>query len=316
MTGPIRTRLQPIEEAVAPTTAGDTLQWNGSAYVWAPAGGGGGAPTTATYVTLSTDATLTNERVLTAGSGITITDNGAGSTVIIDSAVVDGDKGDITVSASGATWTIDADTVSNTKLANMATATLKGRTSAGTGDPEDLTGTQATALLDTFTSALKGLVPASGGGTTNFLRADGTFAAPPGGGGGGANVGTATVDFGAFPGSSHATVAVTGQASIVAGSVVQAWIRPVATADHSADEHMLETIKVHASDIVAGTGFTINAFNAGMLNEPAENAVAKDNLSQILARPGGGGPQDGLTAAVGGKGTRIYGQWTIAWSWS
>lgn len=45
MTGPIRTRLQPIEEATAPTTAGDTLQWNGSAYVWAPAGGGGGGGT-------------------------------------------------------------------------------------------------------------------------------------------------------------------------------------------------------------------------------------------------------------------------------
>lgn len=33
-----------------------------------------------------------------------------------------------------------------------------------------------------FTSSLNGLVPASGGGTTNFLRADGTFAAPPGSG--------------------------------------------------------------------------------------------------------------------------------------
>jgi hypothetical protein len=32
-----------------------------------------------------------------------------------------------------------------------------------------------------FTSVLKGLVPPSGGGTTNFLRADGTWAAPPGG---------------------------------------------------------------------------------------------------------------------------------------
>jgi VCBS repeat-containing protein len=315
MTGPIRTRLQPIEEAVAPTTAGDTLQWNGSAYVWAPAGGGG-APTTSTYVTLSTDATLTNERVLTAGSGITITDNGAGNTVVIASSVVDGDKGDITVSASGATWTIDADVVSNTKLANMATATFKGRTTAGTGDPEDLTATQATALLNTFTSVLKGLAPASGGGTTNFLRADGTWAAPGGGGGGGANVGTATIDFGTFPGSSHASVVVTGQTGIVAGSIVQAWIRPVATADHSADEHMLETIKVHASDIVAGTGFTINAFNAGMLNEPGEDPRAKDNLSQIAARPGGRGQQHGLTADGGGKGTRIYGQWTIAWSWS
>jgi hypothetical protein len=281
-------------------------------------GGGGGAPTNAGYVVIALDATLTTERVLTAGGGITITDGGAGGNVTIAATggIADGDKGDITVSSSGAVWTIDAAAVTNVKLADVSTATLKGRTTAGSGSPEDLTGTQATALLDTFTGALKGLVPASGGGTTNFLRADGTFAAPPGGGGGGANVGTATVDFGAFPGSSDATVAVTGQASIVAGSIVQAWIRPVATADHSADEHMLETIKVHASNIVAGTGFTINAFNAGTINEPAENAVAKDNLSQIAARPGGRGRQDGLTAAVGGKGTRIYGQWTIAWSWS
>ena len=34
----------------------------------------------------------------------------------------------------------------------------------------------------TFTSTLNGLVPASGGGTTNFLRADGTWATPAGGG--------------------------------------------------------------------------------------------------------------------------------------
>jgi hypothetical protein len=33
--------------------------------------------------------------------------------------------------------------------------------------------------IDIFTSLLPGLVPASGGGTTKFLRADGTFAAPP-----------------------------------------------------------------------------------------------------------------------------------------
>lgn len=46
-------------------------------------GGGGGAPEDAQYVTLATDATLTNERVLTAGSGISITDGGAGSTVTV-----------------------------------------------------------------------------------------------------------------------------------------------------------------------------------------------------------------------------------------
>jgi hypothetical protein len=48
--------------------------------------------------------------------------------------------------------------------------------------PQENTPTQVTALLNLFTSALKGLVPASGGGTTNFLRADGSWAAPAGGG--------------------------------------------------------------------------------------------------------------------------------------
>ncbi len=49
----------------------------------AQAGGVGGAPSDAQYVTLATDATLTNERVLTAGTGITLTDAGAGSTVTV-----------------------------------------------------------------------------------------------------------------------------------------------------------------------------------------------------------------------------------------
>lgn len=46
--------------------------------------GGGGAPANAQYVTLATDVTLTDERVLTGTANqITITDNGAGSTVVL-----------------------------------------------------------------------------------------------------------------------------------------------------------------------------------------------------------------------------------------
>jgi hypothetical protein len=77
---------------------------------------------------------------------------------------------------------INNNQVTLAKLADIATASFLGRTTAATGDPEVLTGTQATALLDVFSSTLKGLAPASGGGTTNFLRADGTWAAPPSGG--------------------------------------------------------------------------------------------------------------------------------------
>jgi len=83
------------------------------------------------------------------------------------------------------TTTIGTNVVTNSMLAQVATAIFKGRTTAGAGNVEDLTVTQATAMLDTFTSSLKGLAPASSGGTTNFLRADGTWAVPAGGGGGG-----------------------------------------------------------------------------------------------------------------------------------
>lgn len=76
--------------------------------------------------------------------------------------------------------TIAPGAVTNAKLASMATARFKGRTTAGSGDPEDLTPAQATALLDTFgiagASPLKGLVPAPGTtvhGNARFLLGDG-----------------------------------------------------------------------------------------------------------------------------------------------
>ncbi|MGA1048132.1 MAG: hypothetical protein ACO3UU_08980, partial [Minisyncoccia bacterium] len=47
--------------------------------------------------------------------------------------------GDITTSGGGSTWTIDNNAVTNAKLAQVATATVKGRATAGTGNVEDLT---------------------------------------------------------------------------------------------------------------------------------------------------------------------------------
>jgi Protein of unknown function (DUF2793) len=189
-------------------------------------------------------------------------------------------SGDVTSVADGAT-TIASDAVTNAKLANMATATIKGRTSVGTGDPEDLTGAQATTLLDAFiasgASAKKGLVPDPGttAGATRFLREDAVWAAPPGGGGGGiGSDGSAVIDFGG--GSDTATLAIAGQSSIAASSVTNAWIFPKDTLDHSSDEHIIEELDVSAGAPTAGTGFTISARTR---NKP------------------------------------LRGQWTVAWSW-
>ncbi len=55
-------------------------------------------------------------------------------------------SGDVTSVADGAT-TIAANAVSNSKLADVPTATMKGRVTASTGDPEDLTVAQVRTLL-------------------------------------------------------------------------------------------------------------------------------------------------------------------------
>ena len=117
--------------------------------------------------------------------------------------------GEVTAPVGSNVMTITADAVTNAKLANMNAATIKGNNTGAPADPLDLTGTQTTAMLDTFTSALKGLVPASGGGTTTYLRADGTFATPAGGGGGTPGGASGKVQFnnaGVFDGAANVEI--------------------------------------------------------------------------------------------------------------
>lgn len=66
------------------------------------------------------------------------------------SGVSDGDKGDITVSSSGAVWTIDNDAVTYAKMQNVsATDRLLGRSTSGAGDVEEITCTSfGRSLID------------------------------------------------------------------------------------------------------------------------------------------------------------------------
>lgn len=90
--------------------------------------------------------------------------------------------------------------------------------------------------------------------------------------------GQTTIDFGAFPGVTDITIAVTGQDDIAAGATVEAFIVPTATVDHTADEHVADSPCVYAGNVTAGTGFTIYGIT---------------NTNQA-----------------------VYGKWTVGWQWS
>lgn len=91
-----------------------------------------------TYVVLSASDELQNERILAVEANVLkLTDNGAGLTVVI---------------------AVDTNGITFAKIQQIATARFVGRTTAATGDLEQLTGTQATALLDLATTILQGVV--------------------------------------------------------------------------------------------------------------------------------------------------------------
>ena len=156
--------------------------WNGT--VIGSTYGGTGVNNAGRTLTINTNSgtiSFTTSVTLTVAATASISGTNTGDQTITLTG------GDVTTSAmtSGSyAATIANNAVTLAKFQQIATASFLGRVTAATGNVEVLTATQATALLNQFTSSLQGLVPGSGGGTTNFLRADGTWATPPSSGGG------------------------------------------------------------------------------------------------------------------------------------
>jgi hypothetical protein len=71
--------------------------------------------------------------------------------------------------------------------------------------------------------------------------------------------GTVTLDFGAAPGIDRALIAVTGQATIGAGSNVEAFMMYDTTADHTGNDHLYiaSVLQLVCGTVIPGTGFTI-----------------------------------------------------------
>lgn len=93
--------------------------------------------------------------------------------------------GDVTASAGSGATTIPNNTVTNAKMADMVQATIKGRqAAAGTGDPEDLTATQARTAMGLGTAAVENIgtsgatVPLLNSSTLTFGGALGIGGAP------------------------------------------------------------------------------------------------------------------------------------------
>lgn len=108
-------------------------------------GGGGGAPTDADYLVKTSNGSLSAERVV--GDSTTVTANwGTAGAVSFERAAL---SGDVTASANSNTTAIASNAVTFAKFQTISTDRLLGRSTAGTGNVEEITCTTAgRAILD------------------------------------------------------------------------------------------------------------------------------------------------------------------------
>ena len=137
----------------------------------------------------------------------------------------------------------------------MATITLT--------HPRRLSGNEARRIVGAVTGNAY-FVNSVGNATVDVLdspplQANGWI--PAFGGSGLPTSGVATIDFGAFPGNVTAQVTVAAVDASDPNTEIDAWIIPVATADHTADEHIADPPRVIAA--ISGGNIVISGFASG-----------------------------------------------------
>ncbi len=107
------------------------------------------------------------------------------STLPAGGGVSDGDKGDITVSGSGATWTVDNNAITDAKIRDSAALSVIGRSANSTGDPADIAAASDGQVLRrsgtslgfgavdlASANAITGTLPVGNGGTGQTTAAE------------------------------------------------------------------------------------------------------------------------------------------------
>lgn len=142
---------------------------------------------------------------------------------------------------------VSSPTLSLSNLPTQANNTILGNNSGITASPSALTVAQVNAILPVFTATLNGLAPLSGGGTTNFLRADGTWAV----------AGTGSVSSFSFTNQDNVTGTVTNSTTTPTLALAPTSPTPAATSFASWDANKNLSANNHVE------GYTTTATAAG-----------------------------------------------------
>lgn len=202
-------------------------------------------------------------------------------------------SGDLTVTNAGIS-SIGTNKVTNAKSAQMAAHTYKGNNTGSTANAADITSTQLTADLNQFTSSLQGLTPSSGGGTANFLRADGTFATPPGTGVTAVSVASANGFTGSSSGGSTPALTLTTSISGVLKGNGTAISSATVGSDYSVGTGSLSTGILKSTTSTGALSIAV-AGDFPTLNQNTSGSAA--SLSATLALGSGGTGQTTKAAA-------------------
>ncbi len=128
-----------------------------------------------------------------------------------------------------------------------------------------------TALISVFDTTHSGAVPASGGDSTNFLRADGSWAVPPGTGGGGGPLSLAGDVTGTTDASVLATIPNVAGTYTNLNAVIDAKGRVIAAASGSESAPTVWADRAHlqaAIDAASVTGGVVTVLNTVALDGP------------------------------------------------